>query len=184
MVDVVEGQDANAQSGPSEETKAEQRRTAKERRGRIEANKAALEASEVRAKLDSTERLLKEVIGHQTAGDDDKVQGAIREHEQREVSIKSQVEYKKQMDDILLQANLEYDDEEVFDALDKTKGGSGMYNAIRLWENEWANEMGLSDIELAVIPVEERARRICAKFLRSWFEFLELEKMRREREKA
>lgn len=78
----------------------------------------------------------------------------------------------------------EYEDDEVFDALDKTKGGSGIYNAIRLWENEWANEMGFSDMELAVIPVEERARRICAKFLRGWFEFLELEKMRRERESA
>jgi hypothetical protein len=78
----------------------------------------------------------------------------------------------------------EYDDEEVFDAMDKAQGGSGMYNAIRLWENEWANEMGYSDIELAIIPVEERARRICAKFLRNWFEFLELEKMRRQREHA
>jgi hypothetical protein len=78
----------------------------------------------------------------------------------------------------------EYDGQEVFDALDNSKGGSGMYNAIRLWENEWANEMGYNDVELATVPVEERARRICAKFLRNWFEFLELEKMRKQRDAA
>lgn len=78
----------------------------------------------------------------------------------------------------------QYGSEEVFAALDKIQGGNGMYNAIRLWENEWANEMGYSDIELAVVPVEERARRVSAKFLRSWFEALEIDKMRRERENA
>lgn len=77
-----------------------------------------------------------------------------------------------------------YADEEIFAALDKAKGGSGEYNPIRLWENEWANEMSYDDIQLAIVPVEERARRICAKFLRSWFEFLEIEKMRRQRESA
>ena len=77
-----------------------------------------------------------------------------------------------------------YDDEEIFAALDAAKGGSGEYNPIRLWENEWANEMGYDDVQLAIVSVEERARRICAKFLRGWFEFLELEKMRRQRESA
>lgn len=75
-----------------------------------------------------------------------------------------------------------FDEQEIFDALDKTKGGSGAYNALRLFENEWANEMGYSDLELAVIPVEERARRVCAKFLRGWMEHLETDKMLKKSE--
>lgn len=74
-----------------------------------------------------------------------------------------------------------FNDQEIFDALDKAQGGSGAYNAIRLWENEWANEMGYGDIELAIVPVEERARRVVAKFLRSWMEFLEMDKTIAER---
>lgn len=75
-----------------------------------------------------------------------------------------------------------FDDQEIFDALDKTKGGSGMYNAIRLFENEWANEMGYDDLQLAMIPVEERTRRVCAKFLRGWMGHLETDKMIRTRD--
>ena len=46
----------------------------------------------------------------------------------------------------------------------------------------WANEMKLGDMELAVIPVEERARRICAMMLNNWLEFLEMDKSRKRRE--
>jgi hypothetical protein len=74
-----------------------------------------------------------------------------------------------------------FNDQDIFDALDKAQGGSGAYNAIRLWENEWANEMGYGDIELAIVPVEERARRVVAKFLRGWMEFLEMDKTIAER---
>ena len=75
-----------------------------------------------------------------------------------------------------------FQEREIFEALDRAKGGSGSYNAIRLWENEWANEMGYSDVELAIVPVEERARRVVAKFLRSWMDFLEMDKWSKERE--
>lgn len=73
-----------------------------------------------------------------------------------------------------------FDDQEIFDALDAATGGSGSYNHVRLWENQWANKMGLSDMELAIIPVEERARRVCAMMLDNWFEFLELNKIRKK----
>lgn len=75
-----------------------------------------------------------------------------------------------------------FNHDEIFDALGKTEGGSGSYNAIRQWENDWANEMGYSDIELATVPVEERTRRVVAKFLRGWMEFLEMDKWKKERD--
>jgi hypothetical protein len=75
-----------------------------------------------------------------------------------------------------------FDDKELFDAMDDAKGGSGKYNHIRLWENKWATEMNLSDLELALIPVEERARRVCAMMLNGWMEFLEMDKSRKKRE--
>ena len=74
-----------------------------------------------------------------------------------------------------------WQEQEIFEALDRAEGGSGRYNAIRLWENEWANEMGYSDLQLAIVPVEERARRVVAKFLRGWMEFLEMDKFSKER---
>ena len=74
-----------------------------------------------------------------------------------------------------------FDNKDIFDAMDKAKGGSGEYNHIRLWENMWANEMKVSDLELAVIPVEERARRVCAMMLNNWLEFLEIDKSRKRR---
>jgi hypothetical protein len=77
--------------------------------------------------------------------------------------------------------NASFDNKEIFEAMDKAKGGSGEYNHIRLWENQWATEMKLSDLELAMIPVEERSRRICAMMLNNWLEFLELDKSRKKR---
>jgi hypothetical protein len=74
-----------------------------------------------------------------------------------------------------------FDAQELMDAMDKVKGGSGSFNPLRAWEMEWANEMGLRDSELALIPVEERTRRVCAKFLRTnWMEILESEKSRKK----
>ncbi len=74
-----------------------------------------------------------------------------------------------------------FDNKDIFEAMGKAKGGSGEYNHIRLWENMWANEMKLSDLELAIIPVEERARRVCAMMLNNWLEFLEMDKSRKRR---
>jgi hypothetical protein len=76
----------------------------------------------------------------------------------------------------------QFNDQEIIDALDSIPGGSGKYNPIRLWEIQWANEMGYSDSDLALIEVDERARRVCGKFLTKWLEALELDKMRKERE--
>jgi hypothetical protein len=69
--------------------------------------------------------------------------------------------------------------EEIFEALDSATGGHGSYNALRKWENVWATQMGISDLELAVYPVEERARRVCAMMLDTWMEFLEVDRIRK-----
>lgn len=69
--------------------------------------------------------------------------------------------------------NATFNEEEIFDAMDKASGGRGAYNAIRLWENQLANMLGLRDWEYGQLPVEERARRVCAMKLNDWLEFLD-----------
>jgi len=76
--------------------------------------------------------------------------------------------------------NASFDDQEIFEAMDRATGGSGAYNQLRKWEMDWANKFGLSDVEIALVPVEERARRICAMMLDRWFEFLELDKIHKK----
>lgn len=71
-----------------------------------------------------------------------------------------------------------YKDDEIFDALEKTSGSKGYYNAIRVWESRLMIEMGLTEIEYASLPLEERARKVCALMMNKWFEHLELEDMR------
>lgn len=75
--------------------------------------------------------------------------------------------------------NASYDDEEIFDAMDKTSAGLGTYNAIRLWENQIANALGLRDYEYAQTPLDERSRRVCAYKLPTWLETLEISRSRR-----
>lgn len=73
-----------------------------------------------------------------------------------------------------------FNDEEIFDAMDKASAGLGSYNAIRLWENQLANKLGLRDWEYANLPIEERGRRICAMKLPDWLEYLEMVRNRKK----
>lgn len=76
--------------------------------------------------------------------------------------------------------NASYNDEEIFDAMDKTSGGLGAYNALRLWENQLANLLQLSDMQYAMVDLEERSRRICALKLSDWLEYLDMNRMKRK----
>jgi hypothetical protein len=77
--------------------------------------------------------------------------------------------------------NASYDDEEIFDAMDEASKGMGSYNAIRLWENQIANQLGLLDWQYAQLPLEERGRRIIALKLTDWLEHLDAERRRKKR---
>jgi hypothetical protein len=77
--------------------------------------------------------------------------------------------------------NATYNDEEVFDAMDKTSGGMGAYNALRLWETQLANLLQLRDMEYAMIDLEERSRRVCAMKLNNWLEFLDVDRIKKKR---
>lgn len=74
----------------------------------------------------------------------------------------------------------EFEDQEILDALANVGGGGGSYNPVRVWENQWANQMGLSDMELATVPLRERARRVSAMMLTAWMETLEIERVRKK----
>ena len=76
--------------------------------------------------------------------------------------------------------NATFNDEQIFDAMDSASGGMGSYNAVRLWENQLANVLGLQDWEYAQIPLEERSRRVCAMKLSDWLEFLEFDRRRKK----
>ena len=62
------------------------------------------------------------------------------------------------------------------------EGGHGEVVAIRLWENELMIRMHLSEEEYVKIPKAERARKVVAMKLQSWFSMLESEIYRKEME--
>lgn len=74
-----------------------------------------------------------------------------------------------------------YADEEIFVALEETGGGKSMINAIRLWENQVMLEMSMTEVEYATLPLEERARKVCAHMWDRWIEHLEISRIRSTR---
>lgn len=156
MVDESVGQDANdEQSGPSEETKAEQRRTAKERQRRIEATKAALQAEVVSAKLDATDRLLRAALTAQAEGETEKVQEAIREHEFAAQSIATQAAWREQVDSMLDDADLDWSDEELAGARVKQEAGD-LAGALREVEKAAGPTQQSAEERAAVVQTEVR----------------------------
>jgi hypothetical protein len=69
--------------------------------------------------------------------------------------------------------NAEFNGQDIFDALQNASKGHGSYNTIRLWENKLMVEMQLTELEYALMPVEERARKVCALFLSDIMTYLE-----------
>ena len=72
-----------------------------------------------------------------------------------------------------------FDDEEIFDALNKASGGKGAYDGLRLWENELMISMSMSEMEYSMLPLLERARKVCAQQLPKWLSFLEMDDHRK-----
>lgn len=143
MVDETASPEANSDAGPSEETKAEQRRTAKERQRRINSTKAALQADVVNAKLDATDRLLRAVVTSIGDGETEKVVEAVREHEEAGVAITTQAVYRGQADSLLDDADLAWEDEELSAARNK-------------WEaNDFAG--ALREVEKVAGPTQQSA---------------------------
>lgn len=68
-----------------------------------------------------------------------------------------------------------FNDQELLEALAKAKKGRGTYNVIKLWENKLMLEMNMTELEYAMIPLEERARKVCAMFLQDIMSFLEID---------
>lgn len=73
-----------------------------------------------------------------------------------------------------------YDDEEIFDALEKTSGGLGVYDGIRLWESQLMISWGLREEEYATIPLDERARKVVAMNLDKWLSYLDIDRQKKK----
>lgn len=74
----------------------------------------------------------------------------------------------------------EFEGVDVFQALENLKTESGgTYNTLRVWETKLMIELNLSELEYALIPLKERARKVCAMFLPEIMSSLEMERHRR-----
>lgn len=58
--------------------------------------------------------------------------------------------------------------------------GAGTYNTLREWENRLMIQMKLTEVEYATLPLDERARKVCALFLSDIMKFLESEWRRKQ----
>lgn len=64
---------------------------------------------------------------------------------------------------------------DVFSALEHAKKGRGSYDTIKYWENTLMIKMQKTELEYTMIPLEERARKVCAMFLNEIMGFLEMD---------
>lgn len=69
----------------------------------------------------------------------------------------------------------EFNGIDVFTALESKKEKLGRYNTIKVWENELMMRMQLTELEYALLPLEERARKVCAMFLPDIISYLEID---------
>ena len=79
--------------------------------------------------------------------------------------------------------NATFEGEPVLDALAGLSKGSGEYNTIKLWENKLMVKMNLTELEYSLLPLDERARKVCTIFLDDMLSYLEMEKSRKDAEK-
>ena len=72
---------------------------------------------------------------------------------------------------------------DVFEALSELGNDTGgSYNTLRQWENEVMLRMRMTELEYALLPLDERARKVCAIFLPEIMAALSADKYRRESE--
>lgn len=69
----------------------------------------------------------------------------------------------------------QFNGEEIFKALERTKKGHGSYNVIKLWENKLMLELKMTEVQYALLSVDERARKVCALFLDDIMSYLEMD---------
>lgn len=77
----------------------------------------------------------------------------------------------------------EFEGVNVLTALENLRSDSGgSYNTLRQWENELMMRMQMNELEYALLPLAERARKVCAIFLPRIMEALEMERGRKKSE--
>ena len=62
---------------------------------------------------------------------------------------------------------------EIFQAMSLVEGSPATYRAIRAWEVSLMIQMQVTEEEYALIPLKERARKVCAMQLTDWIKTLE-----------
>lgn len=76
--------------------------------------------------------------------------------------------------------NAHFNGQEVFDALKNLEGGSGGYDALRVWEINTMSGMGYTEEQWAELALEERARKVAAHNLPDLIKALEADKRMKE----
>jgi len=76
--------------------------------------------------------------------------------------------------------NAKFKGQPILEALSGLSKGSGEYNTIRLWENKLMVEMQLSEAEYSLLPLDERARKVCTLFIDDMMSYLEMEESRQK----
>lgn len=76
--------------------------------------------------------------------------------------------------------NARFNDQPILEALAGLTKGSGEYNTIRLWENKLMVTMQLTETEYSLLPLDERARKVCTLFIDDMMSYLEMEQSRQK----
>lgn len=78
----------------------------------------------------------------------------------------------------------QFDGMDVLEALEGLgDDNKGSYDTLRIWENQLMIEMQMTEVQYVLLPVEERARKICALFLPDIMQALESDRKMKEEKK-
>lgn len=73
-----------------------------------------------------------------------------------------------------------YEGLDVFEAMHRLEKSRGTYNVVHFWENRLMLELGMDEITYSMLPVKERARKICAYFLPDILTALDMDRSKKE----
>lgn len=77
----------------------------------------------------------------------------------------------------------QFEDQDVFTALQNIgRDSGGTYNTLRVWENELMMRMQMTELEYALLPLDERARKVCSLFLPEIMSALQMDRDSKKRE--
>ena len=74
----------------------------------------------------------------------------------------------------------EFGGEDIFTALEGIATDKGSYNTIKVWENKLMIDMQMTEVEYAMMDVDERARKVCAMILPDIMSSLRMADQRRQ----